>query len=298
MSFTETVASARAFVNPGEPALRPNRELLATGLANVGGGLLGTMPSGGGTSQTALNRRAGARTQLAELVTAGGTLLTMLFLAGPMGLMPQATLAGVVIVYSIGLIDPAGFRAILRIRRKEFIWALVALGGVVLLGTLQGILVAIVLSLLSLAQQVANPPLYVLGRKPGTNVFRPQSPENPGDETFPGLMMIRTEGRIFFANAARLWERARILVEPHEPKVLAFDMSGVFDLEYSALKSLVEAEGRLRERGVELWLVAITPGVLEVVQRSGLGATLGPERMHFNLENAVRQYQAKFSTAP
>jgi MFS superfamily sulfate permease-like transporter len=261
----------------------------------VGGALLGTMPAGGGTSQTALNRRAGARTQLAELVTAGGTLLTMLFLAGPMGLMPQATLAGVVIVYSIGLIDPAGFRAILRIRRMEFVWGIVALAGVVLLGTLKGILVAIVLSLLALAQQVANPPLYVLGRKRGTNVFRPLTPDNPDGDP-PGLLL--REGRIFFANAARLWERVRVLVEPLNPKVLVLDMSGVFDLEYSALKSLVEGEERLRGRGIELWLVAITPGVLEVVQRSGLGATLGPERMHFNLEAAVRQYQTKVSSAP
>ena len=105
------------------------------------------MPSGGGTSQTAVNRLAGARTQLAELVTAAATLLTMLLLAPLIGLMPQATLAAVVIVYSIGLIQPADFRAILEVRRTEFIWALAAFAGVVLLGTLQGILVAIIVSL-------------------------------------------------------------------------------------------------------------------------------------------------------
>ena len=87
------------------------RSWLATGLANAGGAFLGAMPSGGGTSQTAVNRLAGARTQLAELVTAAAALLTMLFLAPLIGLMPQATLAAVVIVYSIGLIKPADFRA-------------------------------------------------------------------------------------------------------------------------------------------------------------------------------------------
>src|SRR5262249_31293885 len=159
-------------------------ELLATGLANVGGAFLGAMPAGGGTSQTAVNRRAGARTQLAEVITAGATLVTMLFLAPLIELMPQAALAAVVIFYSIGLIHMGDFLAIFAIRRKEFIWALAAFAGVVLLGTLQGIVVAIVASLFALAHQAMNPVVHVLGRKPGTNVFRPQSRQHPEDETF------------------------------------------------------------------------------------------------------------------
>ena len=290
MSFTETIASARAFAVSGDPPLLPNRELLATGLANAGAAFWGSMPAGGGTSQTAMNRRVGARTQLAELVTAAATLVTMLLLAGPMGLMPQATLAGVVIVYSVGLIQLDGFRAILRVRRTEFIWALVALAGVLLLGTLKGILVAIVVSVLALAQQVASPPVYVLGRKPGTNVFRRRSEEHPEDELFPGLLLLRVEGRIFFLNARRIGEKVESLLEEAKPKVVAVDLSGVFDLEYTALKALIEADKRLAESGVSIWLVGLTPGVLETVQRSALGKTLGRERMHFNLEAAVQKY--------
>src|SRR5262245_20233891 len=171
------------------------------------------MPSGGGTTQTAVNRLAGARTQLAELVTAGVALLTMLFLAPLIGLMPQATLAAVVIIYSIVLIKPADCRLILEIRRTEFLWALTALVGVVLLGTLQGILVAIVVSLVALVHQTADPPVRVLGRKPDTNVFRPLSAEHPEDETFPGLVMIQLEGRVFFANAERIGERIKALAD-------------------------------------------------------------------------------------
>jgi MFS superfamily sulfate permease-like transporter len=248
------------------------------------------MPAGGGTSQTAVNRLAGARTQVSTLVTAGATLLTMLLLAGPMGLMPQATLAAVVIVYSVGLIELAGFRAIHAVRRMEFIWALAALAGVVLLGTLKGILVAIVVSVIALGQQVANPPVYVLGRKPGTNVFRPRSDEHPDDESFPGLLLLRVEGRVFFLNAARIGEKILPLVEQWRPKVVAIDLSGVFDLEYTALKNLIEAEKRLSENGISLWLVRLAPEVLRVVKRSSLGATLGEERMHFNLGIAVQRY--------
>ncbi len=178
MSFAETIAAGRAFAQSGEPEPRANRELLATGLANAGGAFLGAMPVGGGTTQTAVNRLAGARTQLAGLVTAAATLATMLLLAPFVGLMPEATLAAIVIVYSIGLIKPAEFYTIRKVRRTEFVWALVALAGVVVLGTLQGILVAIVVSLVALAYQVADPPLHVMARKPGTNVFRPRSKEH------------------------------------------------------------------------------------------------------------------------
>ena len=298
MSFTETIAAGRAFVESGEPTPRANRELLATGLANAGGALLGAMPGGGGTTQTAVNRLAGARTQLAEVVTAAGTLVTMLLLAPLIGLMPHATLAAVVIVYSVGLIKPADFRAILEVRQTEFVWALVALAGVMFLGTLQGIVVAIIVSLIALAYQVADPPVHVLGRKPGTDAFRPRSAEHPEDETFPGLLMLRPEGRVFFANAERIGEKMRPLIVEAKPRVVALDLGGVYDLEYTALKMLTEAEKGERQKGVLLWLVGLNPGVLAMVQRSPLGKILGRERMFFTLEQAVARYQASLVAAP
>jgi SulP family sulfate permease len=290
MSFTESVAAGRAFAKGDEPTLRPNRELLATGLANAGGAFFGAMPAGGGTTQTAVNRLAGARSQFAEIVTAAVALTTILLLGPILALMPQATLAAVVIVYSIGLIRPAEFQLILGIRRTEFTWAIAALVGVVLLGTLTGILVAIVLSLVSLAAQVADSPVHVLGRKPGTNVFRPRSREHPEDETFPGLLLLRLEGRVFFANAQHIGQKIKLLVNEVKPTVVALDFSGVSDLEYTALTMLSEGEKRQRERGVSLWLVGLNPGVLKMIQRSPLGMALGRERMQFSLELAVARY--------
>jgi sulfate permease, SulP family len=295
MSFTETIAAGRAFAKSEEPPIRPNQELLATGIANAGGAFVGAMPAGGGTSQTAVNRRAGARTQLSELVTAMVALATILLLAPFLGLMPQATLAAVVIAYSIGLIQPKEFQAILNIRRTEFTWALTALAGVVLLGTLKGIIVAIVVSLVALASQVADPPVYVLGRKPGTNVFRPRSKDHPEDETFPGLLLLRLEGRIFFANTGNIGQKIRLLVKEAQPKVVVLDFRAVFDLEYSALKALSEGEKRLRDQGVSTWLVGLNPGVLQMVQRAPLGEDLGREKMLFNLELAIQKYTELFA---
>jgi len=293
MSFTETIAAGRAFAKSGEPTPQPNRELLATGLANLGDAFFGAMAAGGGTTQTAVNRLAGARSQLSGLVTSMAALGTMLALAPLIGLMPEATLAAVVIVYSVGLIQPAEFREILKVRRTEFIWALVALVGVVLVGTLEGIVVAIIVSMVALAYQVSDPPVYVLGRKPGTNVFRPRSSENPGDEIFPGMLMLRPEGRIFFANAQRIGQKMKPLIDAAKPKVVALDLAGVFDFEYTALKMLTEAEKRFREEhGVMLWLVGLNPGVLAMVRRSPLGETLGHDRMFFNMGHAVAKYQA------
>jgi MFS superfamily sulfate permease-like transporter len=211
--------------------------------------------------------------------------------------MPQATLAAVVIVYSIGLIKPAEFRAILSIRRTEFIWAVVAFAGVVLIGTLKGILVAIIVSLFALAYQVADPPVYILGRKRGTNVFRPRSEENPDDEEFPGLLILRVEGRIFFANVGPIAQKMRPLVDKYKPSVVAMDMSGVTDIEYSALKAVADAERRYRHQGTRLWLVGLNPHVLQMVRKTQLGTDIGNEGMQFNLEMAVAKYQAMTTEA-
>ncbi len=185
---------------------------------------------------------SGARSQIAGLSTAAVTLMTMLFLAPLLALMPHAVLAGIVIFYSLGLIKPAEFRNILRFRRTEFVWAVVAFFGVMLIGTLQGILVAIVVSLVALMQQTANPPVHVLGRKPGTNVFRPRSTDHPHDESFPGLLLLRLEGRMFFLNSERIAEQIREHLAQNPAQAVVLDLSGIFDVEYSALKFLIEAE--------------------------------------------------------
>ena len=301
MSFTETIAAGRAFARSGEPRIDANRELIATGAANLGGALFGAMPAGGGTSQTAVVRSAGGQSQKTSLVTAAAALATMLLLAPVLGLMPHATLAAVVIVYSVGLIQPAEFRAIRGVRTMEFRWALIACVGVLLLGTLNGIVVAIVVSMIGLASQTAHPRVSVIGRKRGADVLRPLSPEHPDDETFDGLLIVRPEGRLFFVNAQYVAEQIDALVTKYNPRVMALDMSRVPDIEYSALQTLLEGEKRATERGAVVWLVGLNPSVLEVIRHAGLYERLGRERMLFNARAAIERYQALQSnerTAP
>lgn len=291
MSFTESIAAARAFAKNTEPPINANRELIALGAANLGGAFFGAMPAGGGTSQTAVVRAAGGLSQKASWFTAGVALATMLLIAPLLGFLPHATLAAVVIVYSIGLIEPAEFRAIRKVRMMEFRWAIVACLGVLIFGTLKGIIVAIIVSVISLASQAAHPNVYVIGRKPGTNNLRPLSGKHPNDETWDGLLIVRPEGRIFFVNAQLVAEKIRAFISQYQPKVLVLDMSRVQDLEYSALKILIEREKCAAETGPNLWLTGLNPGVLEVVRRAGLAERLGRERMLFNAQEAIERYQ-------
>ncbi|MHC8354754.1 SulP family inorganic anion transporter [Pseudomonas sp. LB3P81] len=296
MSFTETIAAGRAFVRPGDPPIDANRELIATGLGNLGGALLGAMPAGGGTSQTAVVRATGGQSQVVSIVTACAAFATMLLLSGLLGLLPHATLAAIVIYYSVGLIQPREFLAIRKVRPMEFHWALVAMVGVLLFGTLQGITVAIIVSLVSLAYQTARPHVYVLGRKCGTDVLRPLSEDHPNDETFEGLLIVRPEGRLFFLNADYVKEQIIALERQYQPRVVVWDMSAVPDIEYSALQALIEGEKSLAELGTSLWLAGLNPGVLEMVRRAGFDERLGGERMLFNAHAAIERYQAQKST--
>jgi len=297
MSFTETIAAGRAFARPTDPPINANRELVATGLANVGGALLGAMPAGGGTSQTAVVRNAGGQSQKASLVTGGAALATMLLLAPLLGLLPNATLAAIVIVYSVGLIQPAEFRAIRSVRTMEFRWALIACLGVLLFGTLKGIVIAIIVSMIGLASQTAHPRLSVIGRKRGADVLRPLSPEHPDDETFEGLLILRPEGRLFFVNAQNVSEQIQAMIDKYQPRVVALDMSRVPDLEYSALQALMEGEKRLTERGLVVWLAGLNPGVLEMVRHSGLADRLGRDRLLFNARAAIERFQDLWAAA-
>jgi MFS superfamily sulfate permease-like transporter len=254
MSFTESIAAARSFMKHDDTMPEPDQELFALGMANIGGGFFQAMPAGGGTSQTAVNAQAGAKTQLAGITTAAAVILTLLFLAPFISLMPEAALGALVLVAAAGLINVGEFQAIARIRKVEFWWAIIAFAGVVLLGTLEGILVAVIASLLNLIHQANHPPVH-------------------------------------FASASRTGDALRALIIEAQPQVLVVDCSAIPDIEYTALEMLIVLEEKLREQGITLWLAALNPEPLKIVERSPFGATLGHERMFFNLEQAVAAYE-------
>ena len=297
ISFTESIAIGRAFARHGDPRPVPNRELIALGAANLAGSFFQSLPAGGGASQTAVNSQAGARSQVSALTTVAIVVATLLFLSSLISLLPQATLAAIVVVTAVPLLSVAEFRSIAAVRRTEFLWALATCAGVVLIGTLEGILVAIAISILTLFYQANHPLVYTVRRKSGTDLFRPYSVDHPGDEALPGLLIVRTEGRMTFASMPHARERMAALIEEAHPRVVILDCSAIPDFEYTALCTLIRAEEKMREGGIALWLSALNPLALNMVRRSPLGQALGTERMFFNLRDAVKAYEKMGHTA-
>jgi len=297
ISFTESIAIGRAFARHGDPRPVPNRELIALGAANLAGSFFQSLPAGGGASQTAVNSQAGARSQVSALTTVAIVVATLLFLSSLISLLPQATLAAIVVVTAVPLLSVAEFRSIAAVRRTEFLWALATCAGVVLIGTLEGILVAIAISILTLFYQANHPLVYTVRRKSGTDLFRPYSVDHPGDEALPGLLIVRTEGRMTFASMPHARERMAALIEEARPRVVILDCSAIPDFEYTALCTLIRAEEKMREGGIALWLSALNPLALNMVRRSPLGQALGTERMFFNLRDAVKAYEKMGHTA-
>ena len=290
ISFTESAAAARTFIHRDDPPVRANQELLALGAANLAAGLLQGMPAGGGTSQTAVNEDSGARSQIAALATAGAVLLTLLLLAPLVSLMPEATLGALVLVAAIGLMDIGEFRSLRRLPGGEFWWAVVAFAGVAFIGTLEGIVIAVIVTLVDLIRHASDPPLYHVGRKPGTNVYRSLT-DHPDDETIEGLLILRGEGLLFFGNASTLREKIRAIALEESPENLILEFSAVPAIEYTGLKELALLEEDLRESGIMLWIAALNSTALKVVEQSELGATIGHERMFFDLPSAVEQFE-------
>jgi sulfate permease, SulP family len=295
MSFTESVATARTFCRRDDTPVNANQELLAVGAANVASAFMGGLPAGGGASQTAIADKTGVRSQMAQWINAAAVLLTLLLLSRLIGLLPKSALGALILVAALSMIKPETFRVIARIRRPELAWSVVTLAGVILIGTLQGILIAVAISILTLFYQANHPPVYAVAFNREKGVFR-RAGEDEDDETFPGLLMLRTEGRLTFANAENAREKMKALVAQSQPRVIVLECSAIPDIEYTALIMLTEAEQNLRARGVSLWLAAVNPDLLKVIERSPLGAALGHERMFFNLYKALAAWQQSGKT--
>jgi MFS superfamily sulfate permease-like transporter len=291
MSFAESITAARAHSHRDEPRIRANGELLAVGAANAAVAFAGGMPASAPTSQTGVARRAGARTQLAQWAAAATVAVALLLLSRAIGALPKAVLAAVLVFVGSGLLKPHRFAAIARVRRMELVWALVTVAGVVLIGPLAGILLAVVLSVLTLIYQANRPAVYAMAYDDEQRVFR-RAGDFETDRTFPGLLILRIEGRLTFANAENAADRIRPLVEQSKARVVVLECSAVIDIEYTALVALADAERRLGERGVPLWLAGVNPGLLPVLARSPLAAASDPTRLFANLHKVLEAWES------
>jgi sulfate permease, SulP family len=289
IGFSQTAGDARAFAARHKYAIDVDQESVAQGMANVGAGVFQGMPVSTSLSASSLNEAAGARTPLASLVTGALVLLTLLVLAPLFSTLPKPVLAAVIIdAVVFGMIDVRELRRLYRVTRFDFGVAVAAIVAVLSAGVLAGVAIGIVLSLGWLIYVATRPPMPLLGREPGTQVFR-ELDENPGDETFPGVAVLRLDSGLFFATSQALEDRVRALAQDGSPPpgAVVLDLEGVNFIDSQGAEQLAAILELVQSTGGTLRLARVKPTVLAVLRADGFVDRLGADRIHGNVHRAV-----------
>jgi high affinity sulfate transporter 1 len=248
-----------------------NRDLVAFGGSNLLAGFSMGFVQLGGASQTAAADRAGGKTQLASLAAAGLVLLTGAFLAPLFEDLPQATLAAIVVVAVARFADVAALRRYARLRRTAVAFALVALVGVLVLGILEGLVVAAAASLVLVIQRLSRPTVGPLARDPASGAWG-LAANHPGWERDPAVLVVRSDGPVFYPNAGYVKERvlAEVAAAEPAPRVVVLDLSASGELDVQDVDTLAELADALARDGIELRLASVRAAAAEMLRRAGL----------------------------
>jgi sulfate permease, SulP family len=297
IGFSQTAGDARAFAARHRYRIDVNQESVAQGMANIGAGVFQGMPVSTSLSASSLNESAGARTPVASLVTGGLVVGTLLVLAPLFSQLPKAVLGAVIIdAVVFGMIDVPEMRRLRRVARFDFWIAIAAIVGVLSSGVLAGVVIGVALSLGWLVYVATRPPMPLLGRQAGTQVFRDLD-ENPGDETFPCIAVLRLDGGLFFATAEALEDRVRELAEDGDRRrALVLDLEGVNFVDSQGSAKITEIHQLTEADGVTLRLARVKPQVLAVLQADGVVDRIGADHIHGNVYRAVEAQLAEAST--
>ena len=299
IGFSQTAGDARAFATRHRYRIDVDQEALAQGMANVGAGVFQGMPVTTSLSGSSLNESAGARTPLASLITGGLLILTLIALAPLFSELPKPVLAALIIdAVVMGMIDIPEFRRLFRIKRFDFYMAIAAVVGVLSVGVLAGVVVGVALSLAWLVYVTTAPKMPLLAREPGTRILR-ESGENPDDESFPGLAVVRLDGGLFFATADALHDRLREIVQEGVPPIHAviLDLGSVDFIDSQGAGKLTELQQLADGYGITMRLARVKPGVMTVLEADGFVATVGAEHLHGDVNQAVEAQLAADTAA-
>jgi sulfate permease, SulP family len=288
IGFSQTAGDARAFAARHRYRIDVNQESVAQGMANAGAGVLQGMPVTTSLSASSLNESAGARTQLSSLTTGGLVIATLLVLAPVFSELPKAVLGAVIIdAVVFGMIDVPELRRLHRVTRFDFWIAVAAILGVLSVGVLTGVVIGVALSLAWLVYVATSPAMPLLGRQAGTQVFR-ELDENAGDETFPGIAVLRLDGGLFFATADALEDRVRELADGASgARALVLDLEAVNFIDSQGSAKLTEIHELTQTDGIALRLAGVKPRVRTVLEADGVVGRLGADHIHGNVHRAV-----------
>ena len=273
--LAQSAATSRAYAAKYEEAFSEDTDLVGLGAANVAAAFSGTFVVNGSPTKTQMVDSAGGRSQLAQLTTAAVVLIVLLLLTGPLAYLPDAALAAVVFLIAIELIDVRGMRRILACRRHEFAIALLTTAAVVVLGVEEGIVLAVVASIVDHLRHSYHPINSVLVKSPAGH-WQP-APVLPGARTEEGLVVYRFGTSLYYANAPRLIDDVTALAAQGSPlRWMVLDGAAIGDVDYTAAAVLTRVIEHLRKRHIRIAFSAVFGSVREQLDRYGISAALGP----------------------
>jgi high affinity sulfate transporter 1 len=293
VGYSESLASARMMsLKHGHP-IDADQELIAQGMACGAAGLVGGFATDGSLSKTSVADTAGQKTQLASLINAVLILLTMLFLASLFADLASAVLGAVVIDAMVGLLGLAEFKRYYRVNRPDWVFFMGAMLGILFLGIIQGILIGVVLSLLALLARASKPAIRRLGREPRTDSYLDVA-LHPEVELVPGVLVVRMDGPLFFADADRFRETLKELIDGVDGPVTAvvIDADAISQTDTDGADIIALLAGELHSQGITLALARVQPAILELWTRAGAIDALGPDRVFDTVREAAQTVKA------
>lgn len=285
--IAQSAATARAIAARYEERTDEDADILGLAIANAAAALSGTFVVNGSPTQTAMADRAGARSQLAQLVLAGCVVIVLIALTGPLQYLPRAVLAAIVFTIAIGMVDIATLRAMRLESPGEFDLAVVTAAAVALIGVEQGVLLAIALSLLRHVRQSYRPHTAILKSDPVQGWIT--VPAVPGHETEPGLMLYRFGADLFYANANRCADELLALVEgaPHPVAWVVIEADAITNLDYTAARVIVLLLQELRRRNIHLAFARVSSSLRADMDRHGVTASIGTDNLFSSRHGAL-----------
>ena len=292
VGYAEALGGAKAAALESGGDIDPNQELIAHGPANILSGLFGGFLVVGSLSKTSVAMAAGARSQLANLVAAVFCFLTLVFLTPLFRGMPHPALAAIVIAAMLHLSNPAYLRDLMARSRWEFTLAAIVIAGELALGVPQGIAIGVALSLLMLIYRTSHLQGAVLGQLPGEEAYRDVR-NHPEAITFPGLLIWRIGGELFFASIGHFNEGLRAAVASSRPpaKHVLLDADSVDFIDTSACDALRDSIKELQSQGITFALVRVRDEVRDRMRLGGIEAIVGPSNFHDRVTDGVRAWQ-------
>jgi SulP family sulfate permease len=297
--YADEILTARVFASKHGQKIDANQEFVAIGMANIGAGFLTGFPAALSASRTAVSDQMGGKTQWVGLIAAALTIIFLLFFTPLLAPLPTVALGAIIIVASLGLIDIAAFRFLWQVRPTEFWLAVVTAFGVLTVGILWGILVAVMLSLINVIYHISRPHDALLDNvdASGGTVYRGIADKGTA-LTEPGLIVYRFDAPLVFANAGFFAERLEELVANAGAglKCVILDAEAMSDFDSTAAEALENLDVELERRSVELWIARANEPLRDLLQVTGLTTRIGNDNIYVSVRAAVTAYHARYST--